>query len=103
MGFLKKHQYILRFLKSRHNSALTPARYHPLLVAFHWLIALLVFATLAAGFFLKGLPNEPAKWAPLSIHMRIGQSILFLTIARLNIRFVTKCPASHGYGQPTAQ
>ena len=78
----------------------TPARYHPVLVALHWLIALLVFAALAAGFFLKGLPNEPAKWAPLGIHMRIGQAVLFLMIARLVTRFVTKRPAPADIGNP---
>jgi cytochrome b561 len=78
----------------------TPARYHPLLVALHWLIALLVFAALAAGFFLKGIPNEPAKWAPLGIHMRVGQIILFLMIARLIIRFVTRRPAPADIGNP---
>jgi cytochrome b561 len=78
----------------------TPARYHPLLVVFHWLIALLVFMALAAGFFLKGLPNEPAKLAPLSIHMTIGQLILFLVIARLITRFVTKKPAPADTGNP---
>ena len=71
----------------------TPARYHPLLVALHWLIAILVFAALAAGFFVKGLPNEPAKWVPLGMHMKIGQAILFLMITRLIIHFVTKRPA----------
>jgi cytochrome b561 len=69
------------------------ARYHPLLVASHWLIALLVFAALAAGFFLKGLPNEPAKLAPLGIHMAIGRLILFLMAARLITRLATKKPA----------
>lgn len=77
-----------------------PSRYHPLLVTFHWLVALLVFAALAAGFFLKGLPNEPAKLAPLGIHMTIGRLILFLMIARLVTRFVTRKPAPADTGNP---
>lgn len=71
----------------------TPARYHPLLVTFHWVIALLVFTALAAGFFIKGLPNEPTKWMPLGIHMTIGRVILVLMVARLVTRFLTKKPA----------
>ena len=78
----------------------TPARYHPLLVGFHWLIVLLVFSALAAGFYVKGLPNEPAKWAPLGIHMQIGQIILILMVARLITRFVTKRPAPADTGNP---
>ena len=78
----------------------SPTRYHPVLVALHWLIALLVFTALAAGFFVKGLPNEPAKMQPLSIHMLVGQSILFLMIARLVIRFITKRPAPADTGSP---
>ena len=77
-----------------------PARYHPLLVALHWLLALLIFMALAAGFFLKGLPNDAAKISPLNIHMTVGRAILFLMIARLIIRFVTKKPAPADAGSP---
>lgn len=80
------------------NSA--PSRYHPLLVVFHWLIALLIFMALAAGFFLKGLPNEPAKLGPLNIHMTIGRLILFLMLARLVVRFGTPKPAPADAGHP---
>ncbi|MBN1452225.1 MAG: cytochrome b/b6 domain-containing protein [Anaerolineales bacterium] len=78
----------------------SPTRYHPLLVAFHWLVALLVFAALAAGFYLKGLPNEPTKLILLGIHMTIGRLILFLMIARLVTRFVTRKPAPADTGNP---
>ena len=78
----------------------SPTRYHPVLVTLHWLIALLIFLALAAGFFLKGLPNDSAKWAPLGIHMRIGQIILFLMIARLVTRYLTKRPAPADAGHP---
>ena len=72
----------------------TPERYHPLLVFLHWLIALLVFAALAAGIFLKGLPNTPSKLVPLDIHMTLGTLILFLMIARLYTRYMTKRPTA---------
>jgi cytochrome b561 len=78
----------------------TPARYHFLLVALHWLVAILIFMALAAGFFLKGLPNEPAKFQPLGIHMMIGTTILFLMAARLVVRFVTKRPEPADAGHP---
>lgn len=47
---------------------------------------------LIAGFFLKSTPNEPGKAGPLNIHMTLGQLILFLMIARLVVRFVTRLP-----------
>ena len=72
----------------------SPSRYHPLLVALHWLVALLVFMALAAGLFLKGLPNEPAKIAPLGIHMAIGLTILLLMAVRLLTRLLTSKPAT---------
>jgi len=64
-----------------------PARYHPLLVTFHWFIALFVFAELVAGFYIKGLPNKPAKWGPLGVHMLVGRTFLFLMIVRLITRW----------------
>ena len=78
----------------------TPARYHPILVALHWLVALLIFMALAAGFFLKGLPNEPAKLGPLNIHMMVGRLILFLMVARFVTRLITPKPAPADAGNP---
>jgi cytochrome b561 len=81
-------------------SKTTPERYHPLLVFLHWLIALLVFAALAAGIFLKGLSNTPSKWVPLDIHMTLGTLIMFLMIARLFTRYMTQRPAAVDSGSP---
>lgn len=77
-----------------------PERYHPLLVVLHWLIALLVLASLTAGFILKGLPNDPSKLAPLDIHMTLGTLIMFLMVARLFTRYMTQRPAPVDSGSP---
>jgi len=77
-----------------------PERYHPLLVFLHWLIALLVFAELGVGLFLKSLPNTPSKWGPLDFHMAMGTLIMFLMIARLFTRYMTRRPAAVDSGSP---
>ena len=77
-----------------------PDRYHPLFVLLHWLIALLVLAELAAGLFLKTLPNNMTKLVPLDIHMGLGTLIMFLMIARLFTRYMTKRPAPVDSGTP---
>jgi cytochrome b561 len=41
------------------------SRYHPLLVALHWLLAALILAALAVGFFgLAAMPNADPKRSP---------------------------------------
>ena len=58
----------------------TASRYHPLLVALHWLLAVLILAALAVGFLaLANMPNaDPAKIAVLRWHMAGGMLILAL-------------------------
>jgi cytochrome b561 len=75
---------------------MTPAsRYHPLLVVLHWLLAVLILATLAVGFFgLAAMPNaDAAKIAVLRWHMAGGMLILALMLVRLVVRLVTAKPA----------
>jgi cytochrome b561 len=75
---------------------MTPAsRYHPLLIALHWLLAVLILAALAVGFFgLAAMPNaDPAKIAVLRWHMAGGMLILALMLVRLVVRLVTAKPA----------
>ncbi len=49
------------------------SRYHPLLVAPHWVVAVLIFVTLSIGFFvLASTPNaDPQKIGVLRVHMGI--------------------------------
>jgi cytochrome b561 len=59
-------------------------RYHPLLVALHWVLAMLIIANLAVGFgVLAATPNaDGAKIDILRLHMAGGMLILFLMIVR---------------------
>ena len=71
----------------------SPKRYSPALVGLHWAIATLIFMALAAGFFLKGLPNTAGKIMPLGVHMAVGILILVLLAVRLVVRLSTPKPA----------
>ena len=68
-------------------------RYHPLLVALLWLMALMIFMALAAGgIFLANMPpDSPDKVAGLGGHMIFGMTIGVLLILRL----VTRLRSAH--------
>ncbi len=74
---------------------MTPRRYHPALVALHWLLAVLVVAALVAGgVVLDDMPNsDPSKVASLRAHMTLGVAILVLMLVRLAVRVLTRRPA----------
>jgi cytochrome b561 len=74
-----------------------PQRYHPALVALHWIIAILIFATAflamggegegrrGGGTMIAGIPV-------LGVHMILGLSVLVLLVVRLLIRWRTRHP-----------
>jgi cytochrome b561 len=78
------------------------SRYHPLLVALHWLLALLIIATLILGFFgLAPMPNsDPFKIDVLRVHMAGGMLILFLMVVRFVVRMATSRPPPATTGYP---
>jgi cytochrome b561 len=82
-------------LPSNTGSETKPSRYHPALVALHWISAVLVLVALATGtFWLTATPNSsPDKIAQLSVHMTLGVAILVLTVARLAVRSKTPHPS----------
>jgi cytochrome b561 len=78
------------------------SRYHPLLVALHWVLAVLLIAALIAGFFgLAATPNsDPRKIDALRAHMAGGMLILALMGIRFIVRMRTSRPANATTGHP---
>ena len=76
------------------------SRYHPLLVALHWLLAILIIAALALGALVMAkTPNtDPAKLEALRAHMAGGGLILALMLVRLVVRSSTAHPAAASTG-----
>lgn len=70
------------------------ARYHPLLVGLHWLLALLIIGNLAAGkLVLENMADsDPEKLKLLRLHMAGGLTVLLLLLVRLATRFATRKP-----------
>jgi cytochrome b561 len=77
-------------------------RYHPLLVALHWLLAFLIIAALLAGFFLlaRMSNSDPQKIRVLLVHMAAGMTILALMVVRFIVRMLTSRPAPATTGHP---
>lgn len=69
-------------------------RYHPVLVALHWLLALLILTELMFGWLaLSKTPNaDPAKLGMFLPHMAIGMGILALMLIRLVVRWRSTKP-----------
>ena len=78
------------------------ARYHPLLVALHWLLAILIATALALGalVLVKISNSDPMKIEALRGHMVGGSLILLLTLIRLRVRARTTHPATATTGTP---
>jgi len=76
------------------------SRYHPVLVALHWLLAVLIIAALALGALVMAkLPNsDPMKLEALRSHMLGGVLILALMLVRLFARTRTTHPPAASTG-----
>ena len=86
---------------TRTAGARSATRHHPLLVALHWILALMILAMLAVGVRLALTPNaEPGKIAVLKWHMGAGMLVLVLMVIRYGVRLVTARPPPLATGQP---
>ncbi len=79
-----------------------PSRYHPVLVTLHWVLAVLIVAALAIGFFgLAATPNSDSqKIGVLRVHMAGGMLILVLMGIRFIVRMRTSRPPGATTGYP---
>ena len=77
-------------------------RYHPALVSLHWLVAILIFATVL----FAGEEGEGGRalsiggFPPIGIHMILGITTLVLLTIRLIVRWLTKHPDWATAGNP---
>ncbi len=62
-------------------------------VALHWLIALLVLATLPLGLYMHDLPLSPTKLKLYSYHKWIGVTVLWLAVLRIVWRLGHTAPS----------
>ena len=78
------------------------ARYHPLLVALHWLLAVLLLAMIGLGLYLTHvMPDaDPAKIGVLRVHMAAGVAVLVMMLARLIVMLATAKPSPATTGVP---
>ena len=83
-------------------SRASASRYQPVLVALHWLLALMIIGLLCLGFFvLANMPNtDPKKLDILVWHMAGGMFVLVLMILRVIIRICSARPATATTGSP---
>ena len=69
-------------------------KYHPVLVALHWLVAFLIIVQLAGGYFVVArIPvADPTKLDTLKFHMLAGMFIFLLMVIRFIARLLTSHP-----------
>jgi cytochrome b561 len=78
------------------------SRYHPALVALHWVLAFLIIAALALGALVmaKMSSTDPMKVEALRSHMIGGGLILVLMLVRLLVRWRSQHPPAAVTGSP---
>ncbi|MTI16201.1 cytochrome b [Rhodobacteraceae bacterium RKSG542] len=78
-------------------------RYHPLLVALHWIVAIMIFMALVVGGpMLAEISNSnPDKPGMMAGHMVFGAAVGALILVRLVTRFTTRKPPKADTGNKT--
>ena len=61
----------------------TATRYHPVSIALHWLLALMILGSLSVGLYMTGLAISPTRLKLYNWHKWAGMTILILSALRL--------------------
>ncbi|MGE4369529.1 MAG: cytochrome b [Burkholderiaceae bacterium] len=67
-------------------------RYTATAISLHWLMALMIIATFALGFYMADLPLSPRKLTLYSYHKWAGATLLALAVIRLAWRLTHPAP-----------
>lgn len=69
------------------------ARYNPLAIAFHWILAIAIVGAFGVGLYMTGLPMSPTRLKIYTWHKWAGVTILALSALRLLWRLAKAPPA----------
>ena len=77
------------------SASTTPQRYRAPAIALHWLVAILVAAQFALGWWMQGIAKQPVgpRVDAYNLHKSIGLTILALMIVRIAWRITHPPPA----------
>lgn len=75
------------------SSVTRPARYHPLSVLLHWLLALALVGLFVVGLYMVSLPFSPQRLKLYNWHKWAGVLVLTLSFVRLMWRLTHRPPA----------
>ena len=67
-------------------------RYKPIVVAIHWLTALLVVTQVFIGLKFADMPKGPERMDAFAWHKTVGATILVLSLIRLAVRLMNPPP-----------
>lgn len=67
-------------------------RYKPIVVAIHWISALLIIGQIAGGLWFADMPKGPERAQIFTLHKSFGVLILLLAVARLIVRLMNPPP-----------
>jgi cytochrome b561 len=77
-----------------HDTYEDAPRFAGSLIALHWLIALVIIATLGIGIYMVGLPKGmPFKATLIDFHKSLGLTVFLLVLIRILVRMAVGRPA----------